>query len=356
VGEHFEIVRYDAAARTEVFALLRATLVASAGERLIRQWEWKYERNPFNPERRPHILLLKDDRQTIGMLGTLPLRAAIRGVEHSVSHSCDFVLCAKYRNRGIGRPLVEHLRRERPLRFGWHNALSYRSLRRNPGMYARLIPLVRPLDTGRVVAHVTGATLARCGTDLAAAAGRLAWMVWGRTADPRVRIVPLDGFDTRFDDLWRRVRSNYPVILVRDQAYLQWRFGERPDVRYTILGAIKREELVGYSILRNGVVDGEPLGFLVDFLVDRPTTQTLSLLVHAAVEWLRRDGAKAVICRATAAAHRRLLYAHGFVPYFWGPRGYLHAVADASEPAVQSFQDLRQWYVTMGDGDLEMAF
>ncbi len=358
IRDSFNIARYDERDRDEVFALLRETLPPPASERLMRQWDWKYDRNPFNPDGRPYILLLKDGPRLIAMLGTLPLRAAINGVERYVSHSCDWVLRAEYRNRGTGRPLVHRLRTERPLRFSWQNALSYRSLRHSRGTYARLLPLIKPLDIGRLVTQVTGSrTLGRGSAALVAATRRVTSALTRDTADAPIRITQLTSFDERFDDLWRRVHPHYPVIVVRDRAYLQWRFGQRPDVSYLILGALRGAELAGYLILRAGEVDDERLGFLVDFLVEPGGTRTLTALVRAAVEWLRRDGAKAISCRASAAAHRCTLYTHGFLPFFWGPPGYAHAVAETALPAdARSFEDLRHWYLTMGDGDLEMAF
>ncbi len=348
-------MRYDNTDRDEVYALLRATLARPASERLIRQWEWKYDRNPFNPDGRPYILLLKDGPRLIGMIGTLALRAVINGVEHVISHSCDWVLGTEYRNRGAGRPLVQRMRTERPLRFSWQNALSHRSLRHSRGTYARMLPLVRPLDFGRLAAQGTGsAALARGSAALAAVVRRLISIRPESTGNGNVRITPLVAFDERFDDLWRRVRTHYRVIIVRDRAYLQWRFGERPDVRYVILGALRGAELAGYVILRGAEAGG--LGFLTDFLVEPGGTPTLSSLVKAAIAWLRRDGATAVGCRASLAAHRRALYAHGFLPFFWGQHGYVHAVAETSGSDAASFEDFRQWYLTMGDGDLEMAF
>ncbi len=355
MNDSFSIARYDERDRDEVFALLRETLPPPASERLIRQWHWKFDRNPFNPEGRPYILLLKDGSRLIAMLGTIPLRAVINGVERSVSHSCDWVLRTEYRSRGTGRPLVHRLRTERPLRFSWQNVLSHRSLRHSRGTYARMFPLVRPLDLGRIVAQGTGSSaLARGSAALAAVARRLISIRPGQMGNGDVRITPLVSFDERFDDLWRRVQPHYRVIVVRDRAYLQWRFGERPDVHYVILGALRGAELAGYVILRGADAGG--LGFLTDFLVEPGGARTLSSLVKAAIEWLRRDGATAVGCRASLAAHRHTLYAHGFLPFFWGQRGYVHAVAETSRSEAESFEDFRQWYLTMGDGDLEMAF
>ena len=358
MSDSFSVLRYEKSDRDEVFALLRVALSITASEPLISQWDWKYDGNPFNLDNRPYILLLRDGPQLIGLIGALPVRAAIGGIEHWVSHSCDWVLRTDYRNRGVGRRVVEQMRGDRPLRFSWQNALSHRSLRRDSGRYVRIFPLVRPLDFSRDVAQVTRSqALARYGAVLASGALRLASSAWRPAGVPGVRITQLEGFDERFDDLWERVRAGYRVILARDRQYLQWRFKHRPDVSYVVLGATAAaQQLVGYVILRDGEVAGERVGYIVDFLVAPGSAGIFSLLVNAAAEWFARGRANAIICRATVPAYRRTLYACGFVPFFWGDPGYVHAVADTRDPTVQSFQDPRQWYLTMGDGDLEMAF
>jgi hypothetical protein len=163
-------------------------------------------------------------------------------------------------------------------------------------------------------------------------------------------------FDERFDALWQRVHGDYAVTLVRDRSYLNWRFGCRPDASYTVFAATRAADLVGYVVLRSVDQSGVRWGHLVDFLVEQESASAFSLLVDQAVERLRRERVKAVSCRATMRAYRRTLYRHGFYPFFWGPRGYLRTNIGTSDPAVQVFNDARQWYLTMGDGDLEMAF
>jgi hypothetical protein len=49
-----------------------------------------------------------------------------------------------------------------------------------------------------------------------------------------------------------------------------------------------------------------------------------------------------------------VLYRYGFLPWFWGPPSYF--CVNFMLPDLRVFEDLRQWFVTMGDGDLETSF
>lgn len=341
-----------------MFALLRAAYAAADSERLIRQWDWKYDTNPFNRGADPYVLLLKDGAELIGMLGGLPLRVAIGGREHWASHSCDWIVHPRHRDRGVARRLVLQHRADLLLHFSWENELSHRRSRAfsNTGR-ARLTPLAKPLDAGYVLQRITSRVVVRrVGAMLANGAQDVFRHLRRPTTIPGIAVGEIDAFDERFDTLWQRVSRDLPVAIVRDRAYLSWRFVRRPDARYTILAATRGAEVAGYLVLRLADRDGARRGYLVDFLVENRSLPVFSLLVERAVKRLGGDGAKVVSCRVINAPYRHRLYRHGFWPLLWGPRGYMRVDCLSTDPAAQDFQDPQRWFVTMGDGDIEMAF
>jgi hypothetical protein len=358
MNDHVRVVRYQKADREDVFRFLRVSYSRDESSRLIRQWDWKYDANPFNGDAEPYILLLKDGPQIVGMLGTISLRVVIRGEEHWISHSCDWVVRPDYRDRRVARRLVERHRADKPLRFSWQNEISYQKSQRRPDTSTtRVVPLVKPLDVAHILLQVTGnRILSRAGGIVLAGAHRVTRPLRARPIVPAVAIAEMPAFDERFDALWQRVREHHPVMLVRDRAYLDWRFRGRPDARYTVLAATKGADLVGYLVLRSADDAGVSWGYLVDFLVEDESAAVFSLLVEHAADSLLRQCVKAISCRATAPAYRRTLYRHAFFPFFWGRQGYLRVNVNAPDPGVQVLRDVQRWHLTMGDGDLEMAF
>lgn len=91
-------------------------------------------------------------------------------------------------------------------------------------------------------------------------------------------------------------------------------------------------------------------------MVEESSATLLALLIDEAVERFRNEQRLAVISYASAPAYRRVLYRKGFYPWRWGPRAYLYTRVEPPDPTWQAFQDARQAFWTMGDGDLEMAF
>lgn len=344
MGDAFHVLRYRRSDREEVFAFVDATHSHPARDRLLRQWDWKYEANPFNRDGEPYILLLRHGARLVGMLGTIPLRVFLDGREHWLSHSCDWMLHPDFRGEGLGRRLIAKHRADKPLRFSWQNDLSYRSLRqRTPGSYATIRPLVRPLDFTHVLRRTTARRLTRPtrGT---------------RTAGADISVARVETVDERFGVLARRACRDHRALLVRDEAYLDWRFFRRPDAAYTVLAASRAGELLGYVVLRPAPDQAGVLwGYLVDFLVERRSRPLFALLLRSAIAYLRDAGAKGISCRALPP-YRGVLYRHGFFPLWWRAPHHFHISLDLPDPAVRALEDVRQWHLTMGDGDLEMVF
>lgn len=353
--EDFDLVCYRRADRARVFAFLREAHARADSERLIRQWDWKYEANPFNRNGEPFILLLMHGGRIAGMYGGIFLRCVIDGHEYVAHHGCDLVVHPAYR----GQRLSARLRRrdkDRPLHFSWQNEISYRVSRPDGTHGVPFVSVIKPLDAARVTRSLLGDQWLGRAVG-AVTAGVLRWVpaLPHRPVLPEVTVTRLDTFDARFDRLWQRACRTHRVMLVRDRRYLDWRFTQRPDAQYTIWAAIRQDDLLGYLVTRCASRAGERWGYLVDFLVAERSPAVFELLLERAIADLREAGAAAVSCRAAAPAYRRLLYWHGFVRSWREARGYLRTRIDLPDPGLQVFADPRQWFVTMGDGDLEMS-
>jgi len=57
-----------------------------------------------------------------------------------------------------------------------------------------------------------------------------------------------DGFDSRFDALWKGLQKHDMVIGFRDSEYLNWRYARHPLVKYKIYTLVKNSILRGYIV------------------------------------------------------------------------------------------------------------
>jgi len=355
----FQLVRYRKSDREEVFRFLRAVHPAVESDRLMKQWDWKYDANPFNLQADPYILLWKASGKVIGMMGGIPLRVSIAGQEHWVSCACDMVADYACRGRGFSRRIIKQYVADNPLSFAFLNDISHRAvtLLRIMENSCRLPLMVKPLDFGQLLRRATGKTLiGRWAHLFATGAQYIVRPFRAPRVVPGVIVTQVDAFDDRVDLLCQQACRAYPVIVVRDQQYLNWRFVQRPEAAYTLLVASRGPDLVRYLVLRVSETAGVRWGFLVDVLVEEKSPSILGLLVAKAAERSRQEGAETLSCLATTQLSVRTLYRQGFYPWRWGQWGYFGAVVSPGEASPKVFGDSRQWFLTMGDGDLEMAF
>jgi GNAT superfamily N-acetyltransferase len=350
-----QVVRYQRADRERVFALLRDVYPPSDAARLMRQWDWKYEDNPFNPDREPYILLLQEHHQLVGMYGRLFFPAVIDGSLHLIHHGCDLVVHPAYRGRGLSAQLRDRDLIESAIHFSWQNEASYQAARRDGTAGVPYRALVRPLDVGVMLRHVVGDHwFTRTASGLINGALQRLPPVRRHSGDPEVAVTRIACFDDRFYRLWQRCSDGYRAMIVRDQGYLEWRFSQRPGAEYYIAAATRGSDLVGYMVTRYADRNGERRGYLVDFLVEKSEAPVFAALVAHAVDYLRQQRASLAICRLAVPPYRSMLYRHGFLPWPGAPRGYLRVrMPPQSSPSAT---DARQWFLTMGDGDLEMSF
>jgi hypothetical protein len=356
MSNSFQILRYRKSDRDEVFAFLRQVYPRVDSDRLINQWDWKYDANPFNGNGEPYILLLKNGTNIIGMLGTISLRVSIHGKEHWVKNSCDFIIQPEYRGQKLSRWMVSQYAADNPMGIGWLNEISQRvSASSTTSQFVRQTFLVKLLNFSQIFYKITGNRLFSRWSDLVIAVTRpLIRPLRRRSYSAGITIAQVVNFDRSVDSLWQQVCRDYPVIVVRDQSYLNWRFVYRPDAQYTMLTATKGADLVGYLVLRLSEKAGLRCGYLVDFLVDSRSPSLLVLLLDKAIEYLRHEHTAIIFCLAVTPFYRYSFYRQGFFPWRW-KRGYFSPRVDLTDPDLQVFVDLRQWYLTMGDGDLEMS-
>jgi hypothetical protein len=81
-----------------------------------------------------------------------------------------------------------------------------------------------------------------------------------------VTVKTVNQFDTRFDVFWNQIKDKYPVIAIRDSAFLAWRFDRFSRRKYQILLANAGNHMLGYSILQCTTIKGIKTGLIMDLI------------------------------------------------------------------------------------------
>lgn len=166
---------------------------------------------------------------------------------------------------------------------------------------------------------------------------------------------PLHEFDRRIDALWLRLGDKYPVVLRRDSQHLNWRYARRPSVQYEVHAVERKEQVLGYAVLRTRRAEGTNLGLIVELVCEPLDVDVARALVSMACQRLIDLGVEAITCvLPDHMVYAAALRAEGFVrvPSWLAPRQFhLMVRVGREDPTIQQTLDGRNWYLAWGDND-----
>jgi hypothetical protein len=301
----------------------------------LRYWEWQFDRNPHGGKR--IMLGVLPDGRVVGQYAGMPYRTLAEGREDAnacLVQTVDLLVLPEFRRRG-----------ERPGLFVQIGRRYYEDYGQRNG---DLLTFGYPVPAWRIGQKYLNYEMVR-DTHLVFRECHVPGFAPRQAATDEVEVVEVERFGPAGDELWTRIRSEFGLAIVRDRAYLDWRYAEHPEGCYTML--LCREK-------RTGRPRGAAVFRIGDFVIR-----------HAGlcVEWLcSRDDLEAELC--LIGAMERLTVARG--------AGVLAALFNQSDPRFVRFQRhgflvsgssyflvivthkytihwLRDhWFYTLGDTDL----
>lgn len=178
----------------------------------------------------------------------------------------------------------------------------------------------------------------------------------------RPRSLPVEvraeqGFDDSYNQLWQAVAGRFGACIVRDQAYLQRRFGRNPD-RYRVHACRQENRLLGFCIVKikqfskDSRMGDMKVGTIVDCLFDPDAPAAFQALLAYAMKMCEREGVHVVLCTASHAAVKRLLRANGFLAI---PGNLNVAYHNRTDVSLQDIP-LDAWHLMRGDSDADQNF
>lgn len=325
---------------------------------------WQYDQNPAGPA---YELITKKGSAVTGHCAAIPMRQKIGPDTGKGSLGVNVMTHPDYRGRGIYVLLQREVDRlcgkdHIQFNFGFSNEYSHRNCLRRLG-YQEIgrFPLwILPFDLNRIVASRTPkqGTLVRAAAFAANPFWRLASSMFGlRRKDRSMEIEAATAITEEFDRFWYKVKADHTNILVRDRAYLDWRFVRHPTRTYKVFTARSKGEMRGYLVARKTGIEGIPCGVLVDILTEKTPEgkKAAGRLIAAFNRQARADGAAMGLCLMLRHSPvGRALRRNGYIicPKAFLPREFpiiLHWNMPGSPPA--GLYDIKSWYMTLGDYD-----
>lgn len=316
-------------------------------------WEWKYQRNPAGA----HIMYVAlEGDKIVGGLGAIPVKVKAGSEEVLGLQTCDIVIAAKYRK---GTPFFrrhklgteEQKRRGWGFVFGFSIETTYRLSTKmlgfvDAGPIHKIVKVLNPtlFLRGKLVPRSVATAFGAC----AASGLKMLNKIKIRHAEG-VEIGEANRFDSTFDEFWRSRCGDFEIMIVRDSAYLNWRYCQNPAQAYRTFTAFRNGVLSAFAVVAVRQEGEFRRGYVVDLLASPEDRETMSSLFAQAITHLygeRVDSVTAWIPERTSAFHlaQRLGFVRRRTPHHLIVRGEGHL--DNKYLAERS-----RWYIAMGDSD-----
>jgi GNAT superfamily N-acetyltransferase len=317
-------------------------------------WRWQFCDNPAG---QAVCALAEGQGRIVGQYVVIPTRFRVQGKETLLALSCDTMIDADYRRRGLFTALAQDVYRriesERRMSavWGFPNDASISGFTRHLGWRIlkvfplRVVPL-RPLALLR-------ASLGLTKTRRISSQGARESTAPVYATVSGLQVTSVTRFGSEYDDLWKRYQAIAPVIQIRDAAYLNWRYGAIPGFGYRPFAIRSGTRLLGYMVIRTLSLRGHFFGVLSDMfpfpIRDPLTTQGL---FRFAKDYCKAQGAEFMTC-LLSCADSFFSKSTGLkaVPSILNPREWILGYRPTNEGGLV-LSSVHNWYVTYGDSDI----
>jgi hypothetical protein len=321
---------------------------------------WRHDRNPAGQAIVP---VIRDGRgSVVGFIWIVPLRLCIKGQDRLAATGTNLVIHPEYRDT-FGYPKLlnklEQALRENyiALHFSFVSEQTSRRQRERAPQTVTTIPLlVKALDTKSLAHSFLRKEWQRF---IVGQAGQLVSPLLfrgrSRACSEGITVRAVDQFGASFDEFWARVRDKYPVMSIRDRAFLAWRFANVSGRCYNILVASAYDRMLGYAVLRCTTIRNTKVGLVMDLLVTDDAlgeAAGASLMAEADIYFRTQKMPLAAGLMVPFASEYKVFRRVGFLslPSAFMPRKfhfafYVHNTG-ASDLMSLSIMD---WFVTLAD-------
>jgi hypothetical protein len=354
--------RYQSGDEERILQLRRLVFgEADAPRNTAEYWRWEYLDAPAG---RATIWVGEAEGSIVGHYAIRPVRMQHGGEPVLGSISIDAMTHPHYRRESVfatlGQRAYADLAQDGPaLTYIFPRKISMvGSIAKFDWKYlCALSVFVKPIDASTVVERfISGrAVLA----PVRAVSRLLLGMVYkGRRsrAEECCEVRWLKRFDGRIDRFWAQLAPRYPIAVVRDSTYLNWRYFDNPGRDYRTLVAEQSGDIISYVTLRCMEQFGLRGGMIVDLGALPGCEGALAVLLDRAEGFFGEEGVDVLACLVNGdERYVQLLRQQGFQPlpaklgfkqWYFGYR--LNSPALDGEVCA----DPSNWFLTFGDTDV----
>jgi GNAT superfamily N-acetyltransferase len=317
----------------------------------IDHWRWKFKHAGWSL---PNVWLAVAEERPVFQCGGIPIPFQLGSRRVTQMHVCDVMTAPDFRRRGLHTQVSRHAYdfwREQGVAFvsgmpneNWGktaSALGWRPL-------FRLQWLMRPLRPEAFIVRRLGLPFA----PRASLLGPLWGAVWrtGARRDAAVTTEAVTAAGKEFDQIWNRCREDYCFSIIRDAAWVQWRFLSPPTQPYRVVLARREGEPIGYSALRLTTRADRTTAQLAEIVAPESSPGVRATLLADVLETAKASRAESIVTLAVPGTTPfRFLRSAGFLR---GPAFNVEFVPLACDLPETEMHDPLKWQLSGADFDV----
>ena len=333
----------------------------------LKRWRWEFVNSPLGS-----IQVFADyNGQIIGYMGLICLPIKIGNRVVSGSQAVDLAVHPSFRRKGmflqIGQKLMqEAAKRQIIISYGVPNEPAYRGHLKYGWFYVSEIPVLVKLMTKKsliifVLARILNFIRKPCSESMSKLFDFIKKLktqfslnhIKDLPESHMYNIVTLSLFDEKFDRLWKKASEQYPLIIVRNAKYLNWRYFNKPHSKYIVLAAMKKYEVDGFVVLAVNTYPKLKLktGHIVDLFAK--SENAIRILLQSTIKYFIKEHVDSIICWAMKR-HRlyNLLLEKGFIQDHFNSQKLICRInVDDDDFRKYHLKFEKDWYFMMGDSD-----
>ncbi len=296
-------------------------------------WNWLYQHNPFIGDKELGFALVGQNR-VVGYNGFIPIHLLRDGELICSAWSFDTILLPEARGRGYGGKFVDLVKSSYPIVLGYGIGDLQAKIMLNRGYRASAeIERFFYSNSPRTVRE-----WGKCGLQLSKRLTRSHQRV--EVSNLSIDIGSARHLPSEIDRLWDSVKSSHKNIVVRDSAYMQWRYAMHPVKDYSTLVVRENNVLRALAIFEQT----KKCANLVDYLGGANDREAMQLIVETFI--MTSSSSHLLACTCTNACLKSALGINGFRRYRDRPKFYVYSNLDNDQDWTSS------WFVMDGDSDV----
>ncbi|MBU0993965.1 MAG: GNAT family N-acetyltransferase [Proteobacteria bacterium] len=298
----------------------------------MNRWAWEVEQHPDIKDIK--IFIAECENLIVGASMRIPLKIKANDKVLNSAFSINSMVHSDFRGKGIIQNLYT-------MSFNYYPVLYSKSTA--PGMYKILIKMgyriVEPDTVLTSILSITGWSL-----------WRLGWYkpeirIDDIMIDQKKGFNEIEKFGAEFDEFWDSVSPQYPNIVVKNAAFMNWRYFRIPQKKYRIFYKKSNGRITVMAVLGQSGTTAK----IVDILWDRGKRDELLVTIDYIKKICRKCGFLKVLCWTPMVELRDSLKKKRFIDS--GERDNLNVMIN--NDAFESFSVGSDFHFVLGDGDSE---